>query len=153
FRREFRVWPETFDALVSKIQDHPVFGNNSNNAQAPVPIQLAVALYRFGHYGNAASQLSISYWAGVSLGSVPLYTARVMTAILGVGLLKEYVRMPNEEEKEKAKAAVIRMSGCKEWGGGWCMVDGTLIPIYARPNWYGVSYFDRKMNYSMSLQV
>ena len=33
------------------------------------------------------------------------------------------------------------------------MVDGTLIPLYVRPHWYGKSYFDRKNDYSLNVQV
>ena len=86
-------------------------------------------------------------------GTVSKCTARVITAILGVGLLQEYVRMLTDEERERAKDWVAQQSSCDAWRDGWCMVDGTLIPLYSRPNWFGVSYFDRKMNYSVNLQV
>jgi hypothetical protein len=32
-------------------------------------------------------------------------------------------------------------------------VDGMLVPLFERPYWYGESYFDRKSNYSMNVQV
>ncbi|THU94473.1 hypothetical protein K435DRAFT_819994 [Dendrothele bispora CBS 962.96] len=60
--------------------------------------------------------------------------------------------MPTEAEKEEAKTWVEKHS-CPEWRDGWCMVDGSLIPLYARPYWYGESYFDRKSNYSLNVQV
>ncbi|KAF7296686.1 DDE Tnp4 domain-containing protein [Mycena chlorophos] len=153
FRGELRIWPKTFNRLVKKIENHPVFLNNSNNEQKPVEQQLAVALYQFGNYGNAASLRAISNWAGLGKGTISKCTTRVITAILGVGLLKKYVRMPTEDEKEEAKRWVEKKAGCKEMRDGWCMVDGTLVPLAARPNWYGESYFDRKQNYSMNLQV
>jgi hypothetical protein len=68
-------------------------------------------------------------------------------------MLRRYVHMPTEAEKERAKEWVEQQSGCHEWRDGWCMVDSTLIPLASRPHWFGVSYFDRKMNYSMNLQV
>jgi len=60
------VTPHTFDKLREKIEHDPVFFNNSNNAQIPVEEQLAIALYRFGHDGNAASQASVGLmgWRG-----------------------------------------------------------------------------------------
>lgn len=54
FREILRVTPLTFDKLVEKIENDPIFFNNSNNPQLPVEQQLAIALYRFGHDGNAA---------------------------------------------------------------------------------------------------
>ncbi|KAF7304051.1 DDE Tnp4 domain-containing protein [Mycena indigotica] len=153
FRGELRIWPTTFDKLLRKIEGHSVFTNNSNNGQTPVEIQLAVALYQFGHNGNGVSLQAVSWWSGLGKGTVPRCTRRVITAILGSGMLAEYVRMPTAVEKEEAKIWVEKTSGCREWRDGWCMVDGTLIPLATRPNWYGPSYFDRKMNYSMNLQV
>ncbi|KAF7309345.1 DDE Tnp4 domain-containing protein [Mycena indigotica] len=134
FRGELRIWPTTFDKLLRKIEHYPVFTNNSNSPQTPVELQLAVALYQFGHDGNGASLQSVSWWSGLGKGTIPLCTRRVITSILGSGML-------------------AKTSGCWEWREGWCMVDGTLIPLVTIPSWYGPGYFDRKMNYSMNLQV
>ncbi|KAJ7588958.1 hypothetical protein C8J56DRAFT_730587, partial [Mycena floridula] len=60
----------------------------------------------------------------------------------------EAVRMPTDEEREEAMDWVERRS-CKAWCKGWCFVDGTLVPLYAKPYWYGESYFDRKCRYSL----
>jgi hypothetical protein len=152
FRQALRVSPSTFDAIVERISNDPVFSNQSNQAQIPVQEQLGIALYCFGHNGNAASLQSVANWAGVGKGTVTLATQRVMTAILRPEFMREAVRMPNNEEKEAAKEWVASHS-CDAWRNGWCMVDGTLIPLYARPYWYGSSYFDRKSNYSMNVQV
>lgn len=53
FREQLRIWPSTFDQLVAALSLDPVFSNNSQNAQLPVDYQVAIALFRFGHYGNA----------------------------------------------------------------------------------------------------
>ena len=152
FRQDLRVSPDTFDKIVEKISDHPVFFNNSNNPQSPVEDQLAIALFCFGHYGNAASLERVRKWSGTSKGLVKLATRRIMTAVLSPGFMKDAVRLPTDEKKEDAKAWVEDHS-CKAWRDGWCLVDGTLIPLYARPYWYGESYFDRKCNYSLNIQV
>jgi hypothetical protein len=65
FRSYLRVSPGCFDDLAEAIKDDEIFHNNSNNAQMPVEQQLAIALYRFGHYGNAASTMKVALWAGV----------------------------------------------------------------------------------------
>jgi hypothetical protein len=33
------------------------------------------------------------------------------------------------------------------------MVDGTLIPLYAQPGYFGNTWYDHKNNYSLNLQV
>jgi hypothetical protein len=129
-----------------------VFFNNSNQPQLPVEIQLAILLYRFGHDGNAASLQSVANWAGVGKGTVMLCTRRVMMAILDRDFMKEAVRFPTAAEKAEAKSWV-ELHSCKAWRHGWCFVDGTLIPLAERPFWFGESYFDRKCNYSLNLQV
>jgi hypothetical protein len=74
FRQDLCVSPDTFNKIVEKISDHPVFFNNSNHPQAPVEDQLAVTLFCFGHYSNAASLERVRKWAGVSKGMVKLAT-------------------------------------------------------------------------------
>jgi len=152
FRQDLRVSPDTFDKIVEKIANHPIFFNNSNCPQSPVEDQLAITLFCFGHYGNAASLERVRKWAGTSKGLVKLATRRVMTALLSPDFMQDSVRLPTDEEKEDAKTWVEEHS-CKAWRNGWCLVDGTLIPLYARPYWYGESYFDRKCNYSLNVQV
>jgi hypothetical protein len=152
FREILRVNPDTFDRIVAKIEDDPIFFNNSNNPQQSVEEQLAITLYRFGHNGNAAGQSPVARWAGGGHGTVSLITKRVMTAVLRRSFMDEAVRFPTPEEKEEAKVWV-EMHSCRAWRDGWCLVDGTLIPLYDRPHWYGESYFDRKCNYSLNIQV
>ncbi|CAK5263862.1 unnamed protein product, partial [Mycena citricolor] len=104
------------------------------------------------HFGNAASLQKVANWAGVGKGTVTLVTRRVLTAILRPDFMSETVRLPTPVEKEKAKAWVEAHS-CRAWRNGWCMVDGTLVPLADRPYFYGESYFDRKSNYSLNIQI
>jgi hypothetical protein len=152
FREELRVTPRTFDVLVTKLQYDIVFRNNSRCPQMPVEEQLAIALFRFGHDGNAASLQGVANWAAVGKGTVLLVTRRVMTAILRPGFMNEAVRFPDPEEKEAEKKWVHRHS-CRAWRNGWCLVDGTLVPLAERPHWFGESYFDRKNRYSLNIQA
>ncbi|KAJ3751665.1 hypothetical protein FB446DRAFT_602335, partial [Lentinula raphanica] len=151
FRENLRITPETFDELVNDIQDDAVFLNNSQNVQAPVTDQLAIALYRFGHSGNGANMQQVANWAGYSKGMVRLATQRVLTALLRPDFIKRVVRPPSMEEKEDARKWVEEHS-CKAWRDGIYLVDGTLIAIAERPFWFGESYFDRKCNYSLNIQ-
>ncbi|KAF8581346.1 hypothetical protein K439DRAFT_1654083 [Ramaria rubella] len=137
FRSFVCVTPATFDALVLKIQDDPVFHNNSPNPQIPVDNQLAVTLFRFSHFGNAASTQKVGLWAGVGYG-----TGSMMTAL----------QWPDDEARECAKVWVEEQS-CPMWRDGWLMVDGMSVPLYARPGFFGNSFFDRESNYSMNVQT
>ena len=152
FRRCLRLTSSAFDTLLSAIQDHPVFTNDSRNEQAPVKIQLAVALYRFGHFGNGSSLLEVGLWAGIGWGTVDLYTRRVMTAVCEDKFRKSAIRWPSEGEKEAAKAWIEAQS-CPAWRDGYIMVDGTAAVLHVRPAFFGNSFFDRKQKYSLNVQV
>lgn len=128
FRKELCVTPLTFNAPVGKLENDIIFGNNSSNPQMPVEEQIAISLYCFGHDGNAASLQGVANWAAVGKGTVLLVTRRVMTAILRPEFMDEAVHFPDAEEKEAAKRWVHRHS-CKAWRDGWCLVDGTLVPL------------------------
>lgn len=152
FRRNLRVSPATFDALVTRIQNHSIFETNGLGLtrQFPVAWQLAIALYRFGHYGNAASVEAVAQWAGISAGSVVKCTRRVIVACNS--LHDEVVRWPTADDKEEAKQWVESVS-CPAWRDGFCMVDGTLVKLAEKPGHHGEAYFDRKSNYSLNVQV
>ena len=150
FRRNLRVSPSTFDELVTRIEDDSIFQNRSNRMQYPVDIQLALALYRFGHDGNAASVEGVAQWAGVSVGLVVKATRRVMVAFLR--LHDSIICWPSKAEREEAKCWVESVS-CPAWQDGFCMVDGTLVPLFEKPGHHGEAYFDRKSNYSLNVQV
>jgi hypothetical protein len=150
FRQNLRVSASTFDSLLQKIENHTVFSNNAHISQIPVCEQLAITLFRLGHDGNAASVIAVAQWAGVSSGAVVKCTRRVMVAFLA--LHDRVICWPTEEDKEQAKDWVESVS-CAEWRDGFCMVDGTLVPLSQKPGHHGEAYFDRKSNYSLNVQV
>ena len=84
-----QVTPGCFDKHVKALHHHPVFQNRSSNMQMPIEEQLAIALYCFGHYGNAASTIKVALWAGVGYGTVHLVTHQIMQA----GLLQGFVML------------------------------------------------------------
>lgn len=152
FRKFLRVTPYTFDTLVQLIKDDEVFHNKSYNRQAPVAEQLAVALYRFGHFGNAAGIEEVGLWFGFSYGFVDVCTRRVLVALGRAEMRAACIHWPGADEREAAREEIEDMS-CKSWRDGWCMVDGTLVPLYSKPRHFGTSWYDRKSNYSMNVQV
>ena len=98
----------------------------------PVDIQLAITLYRFGHYGNAAGTNEVGLWAGVGYGIVCNATACVMVAICDERFHHATMPWPSEAEIDSAKAWV-ESNSCHAWCNGWLMVDGTLVPIFQCP--------------------
>jgi hypothetical protein len=140
-----------FDELLTKLGPHLIFINKSNLKQFPVEIQLAITLSWLGHYGSSTSVEAIAQWAGVSAGLIVKATKCVMITVLS--LHDDVIHWPSLAEKDEAKEWVEDTSGCPEWRDGFCMVDGTLVPLFEKPGYHGETYFDRKSNYSMNVQV
>ncbi|EJD42779.1 hypothetical protein AURDEDRAFT_67179 [Auricularia subglabra TFB-10046 SS5] len=152
FRSYFRVDPETFDDLLTSIEDNNAFQNDTERVQIPLDKQLAVTLYRMGHYGNGASLLKLMILSGLGIGTLQLVTRRVQYALSTDEFRKACVHLPDDEEKEEAKAEIERLS-CAEWRNGHLLVDGTLAVFYSKPGHFGVSWYDRKSNYSTNVQI
>ncbi|PWW73868.1 hypothetical protein C7212DRAFT_353599 [Tuber magnatum] len=134
-----RMFPTTFNKLVSIIAFSPIFTNPSSNheQQISVECQLLIALYRFGSYGNGASIRQVALWAEMGEGIVVvLCTKRVLHAILSSGLRE-----------------IVEEIAIPEWKNGWTMIDGTLILLHTKSAYYGESFFDRKSNYSLNVQI
>ena len=114
--------------------------------------QLAIALYCFGHYRNAASTMKVALWAGVGFGTVPLVPKQVIKALNSEQFHHSSVHWSSEGAKATAKASVEEAS-CPAWHDGWLMVDGTLVPLFMHPGFFGNTWFDQKSNYSMNVQI
>jgi hypothetical protein len=144
--------PSCFDELYNTIKDHPVFHNNSNNLQMPVDVQLVITLHWFSHYRNAASVMKIALWARVGYGSIPNVTMCMMMVLCNECFCRVAMAWPNHTKIEHAKEWVEHQSS-PAWVGGWSMVNGALVPLFQRPHYYGNTFFCRKLNYSMNVQV
>jgi hypothetical protein len=152
FRNYLHIDPDCFDALVDVIQDDEIFLNNSNNLQMPIEQQVVITLFRFAHYGNAASIMKVALQFGVGFGTVHLVTTRVLKACCSEKFRSSSIQWANEQMKSEAKDW-IEGNSCPAWRNGWLMVDGTLVPLFRRPGYFGNVFFDRKSNYSLNVQV
>ena len=152
FESMLRVSPLIFDIILNLIKDHPVFHSNSNIPQTDVKFQLAITLYRLGHYGNAASVGDIARNFGYSEGAVELFTQRCFQAI--ESLHRHFVRPLTPAEKEVEKQWIDDKVGFRGlWREGWVMYDRTIIPLHAKPGYNGDAYYTRKSNYGLNVQV
>ncbi|KAG7375516.1 hypothetical protein PHYPSEUDO_000889, partial [Phytophthora pseudosyringae] len=82
FRQSTTIDKDSFASIVDETQDDPVFHSESIYAQAPVWMQLAVALDRFGNNGTGASLGRSQRLWGVGKGTVDNYTDRVVQALV-----------------------------------------------------------------------
>lgn len=152
FLQMMRISPACFQVLLSLIENHPIFSNNSNVPQKPVHQQLATTLYRMGRYGNGASVMDVARFAGGSEGDVKNATHRCFTAIESLHDL--FVRPLTREEKEVEKQWMDSHLGFQGlWREGWVMYDGTIVVSYQRPGMDGNAYYTRKGNYGLNAQV
>ena len=152
FLQMMRISPTCFQVLLSLIENHPIFFNNSNIPQKPVHHQLATTLYRMGRYGNGASVIDVARFPGGSEGDVKNATHRCFTAIESLHDL--FVRPLTMEEKEMEKQWIDNHLGFQGlWREGWVMYDGTIVVLYQRPGMDGNAYYTRKGNYGLNVQV
>lgn len=99
FKQSVRVSKETFKLILEKIENHPVFHNNSFCGQTDVRIQLALCPERFGFYENRISSGRIARAYGFGRGTVSLFTKKVIKAILSYK--DEFLSWPSQNERKK----------------------------------------------------
>ncbi|CAD6915345.1 unnamed protein product [Tilletia caries] len=147
FRSAVRMEVGAFHALASVLKAFPTY-QQSRGGPAAVELQLAVALYRLGH---SLSVPEIAAHAGCAQGSVVNYTRKFVEALCSIE--EDLIPWASEEEKREAQDWVEIQSGVKEWRNGWCMVDGSHIPLAWRPgSGYDDDFINRKGTFSLNTQ-
>ncbi|SGZ08118.1 BQ5605_C030g10772 [Microbotryum silenes-dioicae] len=152
FLTDIRMSKKAFDELHKAIKDHAVFKSRGRKPQTPTKIQLAVALWRFGGYGNRASAKAAAEWSGCSMGSVVKFTYRVLLALNEPSFSRRIIRWPNQAERELLNAW-MESKTYPEWRNGWCMVDGSLIELSRTPQWFGASFTSRNCRAALNIQI
>lgn len=141
FRSTFRTTRQGFDALVNHLKDHPVFSNNSTCPQLHPAWQIGIALARFGGGGNGSSVMSKQVLTGLAIGTIVLYTKRVVKALISVK--RQWISWPDERRRGEI-GRVMRTEGFPGCVG---FIDGTGVPLSQKPAIDGKVYFDRKHRY------
>ncbi|KIK17969.1 hypothetical protein PISMIDRAFT_110346, partial [Pisolithus microcarpus 441] len=147
--------PNVFTSLIRKLENHPIFSNNSNNPQLPVSVQLAIFLNRVGHYGNGATMEDLAEWAGVSIGMVYNCYCWVMIVLLQLHdnvIHFDPMELEDQQEQDWVKQWVESHS-CPEWSGGFMCVDGSPFNLFQKLGWHGGGFYDHKSCYLLSTQV
>lgn len=148
FRQTLRVSRDAFDFVLQSVKSHPAFHSNALNKQLPVELQLQIALFRFGRFGNAASLKDIERTFGVSEGTIVNATRRVMDAILS--LEDKYLRWYTAEESADMKQRIRQKVGFRHCLG---FLDGTTIVLAEKPVKDGEIYYNRKSEYGLNCQI
>ena len=148
FRHQLRMDKTTFEKILHLIKDDPVFHSRSNRKQASVREQAALAFYRLGKNGTGASYLDVAIAKGFGKGTVPLYTKRVITALLN--LRDRFLRFPDATERMRIASRIESRFGLKGCVGS---VDGTFAVFAEKPRIDGETYWTRKKNYAMNVQI
>ncbi|KAG0197552.1 hypothetical protein BGX28_008988, partial [Mortierella sp. GBA30] len=100
-----RVSRTAFDSLVTSVlPQHPVFKNQSNNGQETIEKQLAITLWRMGHYGKDAGVGEASKIFGLSEGTIVKCTQRCLEALKDIAT--DVISWPSRGEKQTIKARI-----------------------------------------------
>ncbi|KAG2064502.1 hypothetical protein BDR04DRAFT_1130752 [Suillus decipiens] len=155
FCQKLHVSPIIFDHLVACLQPHPIFYNNSHNAQLPITVQLTIFLNGVGHYSNAATTDDLAEWAGVSIGMMYNCFKWVMITILRHHNDKIHFDLLDHKDQEEQTRLQQWVEGktCQKWCGGFLCVDSTPFNLFQKPGWHGEGFFDKNLNYSLAAQV
>lgn len=118
-----------------------------NGTQDPVQLQLGVALYCLGTYGNAASVQHVATKFGISEGSVVNFTSRIIFALRQASEL--WIKWPSKEERLMlgTEMALKKLPKCVGF------VDGTDIILADAPTQNKDVYWSRKKKYCLQAQI
>jgi hypothetical protein len=150
FLEEFRMSTESFLLLYDIIKNQGIFQNNDDKRrgrkQHDTRLQLLITLHKLGL--RAAKFSTIARKFKVSKGAARDSFNRVIQAI--INLEKECVRWPDKNEREQLAIELQAKYGFRQCIG---TLDGTLIGITERPEWYGEDFYSRKASYSLQALV
>jgi DDE superfamily endonuclease len=149
FKQKYRMEFKSFQKVVNKIKDHPVFHNTSKHKQMSVEKQLAVFLRYVGTEGDGASNNGQRNTFCIGYGSASNYRFRVAKAL--VSLQKEYYLWPDENERKEISKEFQAMNDFPRVVG---IMDGTLFPLAFSPQTKDApDYSGRKFSYSLSVLI
>jgi len=116
-------------------------------AQQPIPVQLAVALYNIGTFGNAKSIGQIATKFGVSEGGVENFTSRVVT-VLG-DLTKVWIKWPDVNERKQIGSQMAAEYFPHSIG----FIDGSGATFNQSRAEDKQAYWSRKKKYCIQFQI
>jgi hypothetical protein len=67
----------------------------------------------------------------------------------------EFIQFPTDPDSVDHTNAKVYAGSliCQQWCGGWLAADGSSIPLFQKPGYYGETFYDRKSRYSLNCQA
>ena len=151
FLKHFRISRNAFWHIYNMINDKSslqALSLKGGRKKLPIELQLLNFLKRLGSEGVAGNADSLADYFGIGKGTVYTVINRITKTLLS--LKDEYIRWPNEEEKETMKMEIKFKYGFQNCIG---IIDGTIIILDKKPLQYADAYWCRKHCYSLNVQV
>lgn len=145
FKSLYRISFTTFNGLLTLIEGHEIFQNNSTCPQAPVRLQLLVTMYFLG--GGGPTRVKVAQFFGIGEGTVSDYIRRCMKAIRTLKNRLIAWPRPGSEDYKATVDMHMHYHGLPNCVG---FIDGTHFGIWRRPNVQGQSYWTYKNKYSFN---
>ena len=148
FLGKYRMTRPAFRALLSLIEDDPIFQPKYKRGrkQRPVEQQLLMALAAFGGEGSAFSASHLREVFGNGRGTSLVYMRRVVHAIRNKR--EQLISWPDEQERKEIARRIQDLSGLPNCIG---IVDGTLFPLAFRPRTVDApDYKGRRLGYTIT---
>jgi hypothetical protein len=99
--------PLAFERIWGMITNHHAFYNNNTSPQFDPRLQFLIVLYRFGAYGNGASQANVASVLKNFHGIIRKFTKQVIAAIIET-LEQRVIEWPTAASKEAIKTLLQR---------------------------------------------
>ena len=128
---------DSFDHLVSLLEQNAIFTSSGRKPQRPVRFQLGCFLLRYGVMGG--DSLRVAQMMGIGAGTVFLYCRRVTCSLREIGL--HVMNWGDEESRETIQQYIQEHSGLAHCLG---MLDGALIHLSEVPAGSGSLFFCQK---------
>ena len=132
-----RMSRTTFDKLVFKLEENPLFISKGRKPQHAVRYQLATFLICYGSRGSDA--LAAAKKMGLGLGTVWLYCRRITRALRELSI--SVISWGNDERHAETAKDIEQASGFRNCIG---IIDGSLVCLTDIPSDWGPAYFCRK---------
>jgi hypothetical protein len=137
---------ETFDALFEVIGHHNVYVSTGQRPQKPARLQILTTLYILG--GSKTNH--IARLLQISEGTIPNYVRQTVIALLSVD--SDYLSFTIPGSARYQRVIDMHMEG---FGLPNCLgsVDGTLVPLWRKPDAQGAAYYTRKAYYAINFTM
>lgn len=151
FKEKFRCTRMAFKEIVREVASTEIFKKRNRGRHAADPEwKVAVALWRFSVYGNAARIVAVAAEFEKSVGTIFKWTADVVFSLYELRL--KWIKWPSRTERKAIRKAVAKNVGVEEIGVVG-FLDGVHIRISDRPSKQHEVYYNRKQFYSLNVQL